>query len=240
MTKPIIAILLDEDTTNGGRFYQTNKGYFRACEAAGAIAIGLPYSVDSIDYALSNCSGLLCTGARIRFDDDWYIAGEKSHSPFSERLAIEKELIRQFLEKDKPYLGICNGMQVMAALSGAKLSSKIFDHTDGSILHDASETRHEVLVQENTLLRHLVGKEIIKTNSHHSEGVVEAGENLIVSARSIDGVIEAIERKDKKFAIGVQWHPEIIWPTPVNKDDDVIGKTSKLIFEGFVKAASNL
>lgn len=240
MAKPIIAVLLDEDTSNGGRFYQTNKGYFRALERAGAVAIGLPYSIDSVDFALENCSALLCTGARIRFEDDWYVAGEISSSPQSERLEVEKALINSFLALNRPYLGICNGMQVLAALSGAKLSSRIANHTDGTIIHDSGDTRHEVSIIRDSILHNLIDKEKILTNSHHSEGVIEVSDNLLISARASDGVIEAIERTDKDFAIGVQWHPEIIWPTPLDPNDENIGEISKSLFEGFVKSASVL
>lgn len=239
MPKPIIAILLDEDTSNGGRFYQTNKGYFRAIEQAGGIGIGLPYARDSIDYALNNCHALLSTGARIRFEDGWYINGETSHSPISERLEIEKELISKFLDLNRPYLGICNGMQVLSALSGAKLSSKIAKHTDLSIQHDSSQTRHAVSIVPDTILHKLIGSLSITTNSHHSEGVLQTSKPLVVSARAEDGVIEAVERTDKDFAIGVQWHPEILWPTPVNAEDHTIGLASRSLFEGFIRAASH-
>ena len=240
MIKPIVAILLDEDTSTGGRFYQTNKGYFRAIEKAGGIAIGLPYSHDSIEYAINNCQALLSTGARIRFDDEWYIASEISDSPVSERLEIEKELIARFLAANRPFLGICNGMQVLSALSGAKLSSKIANHTDGSIRHDSADTRHKVVVVKDTKLHKLLGVEEIITNSHHSEGVIEVSDTLLISARSLDGVIEAVERSDKDFAIGVQWHPEIIWPTPTNTEDKAIGEASRALFDGFVSAAKNI
>lgn len=241
--KPIIGILLDEDTTNGGRYYTTNKGYFRAIEAAGAVAIGLPYAQDSVDFAVQNCAGLLATGGRIRFDDDFYIEGEKSTSPVSERLEIEKALIRNFLDNDMPFLGICNGMQVLAALSGGKLTYQIAVHSDKTsapaIAHDNAETRHKIIIATGTKLHKIMASEAIITNSHHSEGVLRAPENLVISAKSEDNVIEAIERSDKSFAIGVQWHPEIMWPKPFNDRDIEIGQSSKKLFEAFVNAAKS-
>lgn len=63
-------------------------------------------------------------------------------------------------------------------------------------------------VLPGTLLHRLVGTEVIAVNSHHHEAVKHVGEGLIVSGMAPDGVIEAIEVPGKRFALGVQWHPE--------------------------------
>jgi putative glutamine amidotransferase len=206
--KPLIGIVMDENTSQGGANYDTNKGYFRAIERAGGVALGLPYSADSIDFARAHCAGLMSTGARIAFPESWYVGGEHSPAPHSERFDSERALVSLFLELDRPYLGICNGMQMLGCLSGCLMSGNAKAYTDGTIAHDDRETRHVVLVKSETRLAHITGLATITVNSFHREAIVQASDQVIVSALSPDGLIEAIERPDKRFALGVQWHPE--------------------------------
>ncbi len=206
--KPVIGIILDENTSQGGTAYDTGKGYFRAIEQAGGVAIGLPYCGDSIAFAHTACAGLMSTGARIGFPADWYVAGEHSPAPQSERFEIERNLITDFLALDRPYLGICNGMQMLGCLSGCLMSGNAASYTDGTIAHDDRETRHHVDVASDSRLRAITGATRLSVNSFHREAIVKVSDQVIVSARSPDGLIEGIERPDKAFALGVQWHPE--------------------------------
>lgn len=228
LNKPIIGIILDENTSQGGASYETGKGYFRAIEQAGGIAIGLPYAADSLLIAQTYCDGLMSTGARIKFPNDWYVPGDGSPAPESERFEIERALIEAFLAEDRPYLGICNGMQLLGCLSGCRMSGQAAAFTDGTIAHDDRETRHEVLVTANTKLAAITGQDRLQVNSFHREALVEASRDVIVSARASDGLIEAIERPDRRFAIGVQWHPERL----ISETAD-----SRALFAAFVEAA---
>lgn len=231
--RPIIGVILDEDTSKGGRFYQTGKGYFKALDAVGLVAIGLPYAKSSIEFAKQHCAGLLSTGANIKFPKDYYIEGEDSIAPYSDRFDIEKELIEMFLDLDRPFLGICNGMQLLGAISGMKMTFQIMAHNGGLIDHNTSNTRHDVDVYENTKLFDAMGTNKIITNSYHSEGLLQEAPNIKISARSKDNVIEAIERTDKNFALGVQWHPETLWPAPNNPEDLKLGHYSEALFKSF-------
>jgi putative glutamine amidotransferase len=206
--KPVIGIILDENTSQGGNAYDTGKGYFRAIEQAGGIAIGLPYSVDSVAFAHAACAGLMSTGARIGFPADWYVAGENSPAPPSERFEIERTLVTDFLALDRPYLGICNGMQMLGCLSGCLMSGNAAAYTDGTISHDDRETRHHVDVVLDTRLRIITGAAQLSVNSFHREAIVKVSDQVVVNARAPDGLIEGIEQPDKAFAMGVQWHPE--------------------------------
>jgi putative glutamine amidotransferase len=206
--KPIVGIIMDENTSQGGANYDTGKGYFRAIEQAGGIAIGLPYSSDSLTFAERTCAGLMSTGARIAFPVSWYIEGEHSPAPKSERFDIERALVTRFLAINRPYLGICNGMQMLGCLSGCYMSGNAAAYTDGTITHDDRETRHDVTIIENTRLHAITGLTTALVNSFHREAIVKVSDQVVVNARSPDGLIEGIERPDKAFALGVQWHPE--------------------------------
>lgn len=225
--KPIIGIIMDENTSQGGANYDTGKGYFRAIEGAGGIAIGLPYSVDSISFAKAHCAGLMSTGARIAFPEAWYVAGEYSPGPHSERFEIERALVSMFLELDRPYLGICNGMQMLGCLSGCLMSGNAKAHTDGTIVHDDRETRHDVSVVAGSYLHQITGKDVLHVNSFHREALIELSDQVRVSAVSPDGLIEGIERPDKAFALGVQWHPERL----IDETDD-----ARWLFEVFLES----
>ena len=63
-----------------------------------------------------------------------------------------------------------------------------------------------------------------------------AAPNIKITAKALDNAIEAIERIDKSFAIGVQWHPELLWPKPENPADVGFGKHSKRLFCAFIEA----
>jgi putative glutamine amidotransferase len=79
--------------------------------------------------------GLLTLGGRYAMPAEWYV-GEAAQTPQADRLAVEIGLVRGFLAKDKPVLGICAGMQVLAALNGAKLTAQIPDHNEKGRLHE--------------------------------------------------------------------------------------------------------
>ena len=234
--KPLIGIIMDEDTSKGGRFYDTNKGYFNAVHLAGGIPIGIPYIKDAGDFAFEKCDGLLSTGARVRFDDSAYIDGEESHSPQSDRFAFERDLVKRFVDADRPYLGICNGMQVLGVVYGSRLTYRLVHHLKTNINHNDNDTLHKIIIEKNSLLHDIIGEDEIITNTRHNEGLLEIGENVLVSAKCIDGAIEAIEIKGKKFAIGVQWHPELLWPN--DEIDCNISDVSNKLFHSFISSCA--
>ena len=226
--KPIIGIILDENTSQGGASYETGKGYFRAIEKAGGVALGLPYAPDSLDFARAQCAGLMSTGARIKFPSEWYVPGQESYAPQSDRFAIERALVETFLAEDRPYFGICNGMQMLGCLSGCRMSGDAMSYTDGSIAHDDRSTRHGLKVTPGTKLHAITGLDYLQVNSFHREALVEISDQVIVSGFSDDGLVEAIERPDRRFAMGVQWHPERLIDETADAD---------ALFKAFVAAA---
>lgn len=135
------------------------------------------------------CDGILITGGY-----SWY-----NYDEFVAKYAIEK---------DKPILGICMGMQLLASLDNnencLKVNSLIsdFDHRQ-----ETKKYVHDVIINKNSYLGKIVNNEKIKVNSKHRYHVSKVN-NFIITAYSTDGIPEAIELPNKKFVIGVQWHPE--------------------------------
>lgn len=130
-----------------------------------------------------------------------------------------------------PVLGICLGCQEMAVHRGGRLIQHVPDEFSG-VCHQtpgsAADPLHEVEVAPGSLLARIVGEGHLEVNSSHHQAVREAGRDLRVTARSPDGLIEAVEDASPgRFFVGVQWHPERLF-----------GRRQHLaIFAAFVDAA---
>ena len=105
----------------------------------------------------------------------------------------DKYIYKYTLDKDIPYLGICLGMQAM--------SNNLVD------INNHYMTYHQIYINSNSKLYQIYKKNKIIVNSRHKSKIVSL-KNHMISAISEDGVVEAIERIDKKFILGVQYHPE--------------------------------
>ena len=112
-------------------------------------------------------------------------------------------------EKNIPCLGTCLGMQTIACAMNNRNSSDVLSKVETNIEHKHmdSEFVHYIDIDKNTKLYDIIKKDRIQVNSKHSYCINKA-KNMKISAYSEDGIIEAIESENKKFIIGVQWHPE--------------------------------
>jgi putative glutamine amidotransferase len=137
----------------------------------------------------------------------------QTEDPDDSRDELEIRLLHQALDAGLPVLAICRGMQVFNVAHGGTL----IQHLPSADLHSQKmpvadpgkhAPAHPVRVPANTHLARIVGEGDHAVNSRHHQAVDRVGEGLVVSAISTDGVIEAVERPDKPFAIAVQWHPE--------------------------------
>lgn len=144
------------------------------------------------------------------------------------RDAAEPLLLRAFLAADKPVLGICRGIQVMNAVLGGDLYQDIkpFEH----LPHNNHWAKvHTVTVRRGTLLSRILGQDTVLVNSQHHQAVDRVAPGFTLAALSEDGIVEAIEKPDAGFCLGVQWHPE--WLS--DADPAMQG-----LFDAFVNACS--
>jgi putative glutamine amidotransferase len=225
--KPRIAIILDENTSGDASRYEASKGLFSAIRDAGGLPFGIPYLPEIVGLAVEEFDGVVCGGGRFAYPDEWYVAGEASKAPPSDRLAIEREIVEAYLKQNRPVLGICAGMQLLACLNGCRLWSDVQNSAPVVLQHDKRGHLHEVTLTPNTRLFGLVGEPTILVNTLHREAIGELSPSVVVSARSSDGIIEAIEVPAKTFALGLQWHQELLAGT------DHPGNG---VFRGFVEA----
>ena len=121
------------------------------------------------------------------------------------------------LENDIPILGTCLGMQVLAAVDCNTSRKKNTLLIDSKINHNQLETdyAHYVKIDNTSILYKIIGQDIIKVNSRHKYSVIELNQAKI-AAKCEDGIVEAIEFPNKKFAVGVQWHPEDLFEIDEN------------------------
>ena len=175
------------------------------------------------------CDGLLLPGGG---DMDPKFYGQERIPACGEpnllRDAAEPLLLRAFLAADKPVLGICRGVQVMNAVLGGDLYQDIkpFEHLPHN---DHWAKVHTVTVRRGTLLSRILGQDTVLVNSQHHQAVDRVAPGFTLAALSEDGIVEAIEKPDARFCLGVQWHPE--WLS--DADPAMQG-----LFDAFVNACS--
>ncbi|HEX4930702.1 MAG TPA: gamma-glutamyl-gamma-aminobutyrate hydrolase family protein [Gaiellaceae bacterium] len=184
--------------------------YVRAIESAGGRALLVPPSEEGIDETLDAVDGLLFSGGS---DIDPAEYGHEAHletnSVRPERDRGELALLTAALERDMPVLAVCRGSQVLNVARGGDLVQHLPDavgdekhkHTPG-VFAD-----HDVEVKPESLLGSLLGDRA-PVKSHHHQGFGRVGEGLVEAAWAEDGTLEALEDPDKRFAVGVLWHPE--------------------------------
>lgn len=145
--------------------------------------------------------------------------------PFPERDEYELELAKLTYERNIPTLGICRGIQIMNCAQNGSLH---FDMPHHMQKRSREQPSHSVSIVGGTLLSRLVGAEVLEVNSLHHQSVARCAQSLTVSAVARDGVIEALEAPDKRFYVGVQWHPE-----------HMNGYASDVLFAGLCAAAEH-
>jgi len=122
----------------------------------------------------------------------------------------DKFIYEYSLDKDIPVLAICGGMQLMGLVDNNEgKSSEILIKIDTLINHfkRGKEYVHKVNIDNNFVFYKILQKDVINVNSRHNYHITKANK-LNISAISEDGIIEALEHPNKRFVLGVEWHPE--------------------------------
>jgi len=195
--------------------------YIEAVQRAGGLALGLapdPLLTDDPQQAIELIDGLmLAGGADIDPASYEHEAHAETVGTVPERDAFEIALTRAAIERDMPVLGICRGMQLINVACGGTLVQHLPEryghHEHRRVMGSFDGADHDVLLTEGSLAARAAGEVVHATKSHHHQGVDRIGEGLVVSGLStLDELPEAIEwaggSSDRRFVLGVQWHPE--------------------------------
>lgn len=190
------------------------QAYALAVQRAGGLAVILPPDsrvADEPDLLLDRLDGLLLAGGA---DMDSASYGAEPHAEtratFLRRDDFELALVRRAVERDLPVLGICRGMQVLNVAAGGDLQQ----HLPDVLGHDRHRhapgvfADHGVRIEGGSLTARVVGDEHTDVKSHHHQGPDRLGRGVVPTGWAKDGSVEAIELPDRRFALGVLWHPE--------------------------------
>ena len=219
------------------RFYLA-RFYAEAVEAKGGVPLHIPLipEPDYIESVVSRLDGVLLPGSASDVDPLRY--GSEPHPKLGPVHPLKDEtdllVLKEVERRRMPLLAICFGMQVWNVSRGGSLIQDIDSAVPGALKHEQGAPRerrsHRISLRPESLLSSLARGESALVNSHHHQALERVGEGLQATAWSSDGLVEAVEDlRQGRWAVGVQWHPEIAW----EKDD-----FSGAIFTAFVKACA--
>jgi putative glutamine amidotransferase len=187
--------------------------YFEAVQRAGGIPVLLPpqpADSEAVSRVLDGVDGLIVTGGAdvdpARYGQD---AAPATDQPHLERDAWEDALLTAAIERELPFLGICRGMQVLNVNRGGSLHQHVPDVVgdDRFRIGKGQFATNEVVTEPGSELDALVGAKL-PVKSYHHQAVDAVGEGLRVTARTGDGIVQAVELEGVPFGVAVQWHPE--------------------------------
>ncbi len=238
MAKPVIGITTSRDAPSKGSISQiaAPESYIQAVQNAGGLPLLIPLCLPDSDLneILSRLDGVLFPGGP---DVDPALFNGRPHVKVygidPDRDRVELGLVRRAAELDKPFFGICRGIQVINVALGGTLYTHIADQFPGAQRHDwysdfpREHLAHPVRVQSGSRLADILAHSTVQTNSLHHQGIEQPAPGLNPVAWAPDGLIEAVELPGHRFALGVQWHPENLQAYP----------EMRALFQNFVNAA---
>lgn len=210
-TRPLIGITCDFLPVREGEVKLTvYERYARAVDAAGALAVMLPPLPQLAPEHCEMVDGILLPGGDDLDPALWGGSPGEGHvASDPRRTEYEMALALSAIERDVPLLGICLGAQLLNVALGGSLRTDVGGrHLDSERL---LALRHDVDVMKGSLLARALGMPAggtLSVNSAHRNAPDGLGGPLRASAFSSDGIIEAVEHRDRSFVLGVQWHAE--------------------------------
>lgn len=199
--------------------------YISAIEESGGtpIALTLVKKHECIDDFISIIDGLLLSGG---VDADPILYNEEPHPALGridvDRDNVEIKLILKAISIGLPIFGICRGIQMLNVAAGGTLYQDINASFNNVLKHRQNAPgyygTHTIEVHNESRLLKIIGHSKIRVNSFHHQAIKEVAPGFTVSAVANDGIIEGIESINNNFAIGVQFHPELMWQNnpPIN------------------------
>jgi putative glutamine amidotransferase len=248
MRRPVVGVIGNAHTVEN-RFVVQHVGErnLRAiAEVTGALPLMFAASPDitDIETLLSVVDGVLLTGGRANVHPSHFGAEpDPRYEPYDvARDALSLALSRECVARGVPLFGVCRGLQEMNVAFGGSLHPEIRDlpgrmnhrmpRTETGEIHpDATlvfADRHDVRLTPGGAFARLMGKDVIRVNSLHGQGILEPGARVLVEGVAEDGTIEAIRIDGARgFALGVQWHAEY---------DPQMNPINRALFEAFGEA----
>jgi putative glutamine amidotransferase len=214
-TPPLIGVSVGHFPSGSRVLDGADREYGRAVQQAGGAPVLIPATADyPLQAVVDRIDGLLLTGGGD-------VAPEVYGGPSSpecggvdpERDGVEAALVAAALRRRIPVLGICRGCQLLNAVLGGTLHQHLPAVTGLDHLHPEPRNClvHSVTIDQDSLLRQVVGTAGLEVNSIHHQAIDRVAEGLRPVACAPDGVIEAVEDPGRSI-LAVQWHPESLVP----------------------------
>ena len=230
--KPVIGLipLYDDEKES----YWMLPGYMKVVEKCGGLPIMLPLTTDEevLEQAYNLCDGILFTGGH---DVSPAVYGEDKKNACGIscdiRDSMEGYILKECLVDNKPFLGICRGIQFVNAYLGGTLYQDLPTEYECKVEHHMEppydRAVHKVEILPYTKLAEILGEGMHEVNSYHHQAIKELSHEVTKMAVSEDGLIEAIEVRNQKFAIAVKWQPEFSYES----NDDSINLITAFVDE---------
>lgn len=231
--KPVIGIFPSYcDETK--RIYLNNQ-YLEEIIRSGGIPYIIPMSSDqkTVYDIIKNIDGLILSGGS-DIDPKYYGQSNSGKSVGISEFMDECEavLVRLAVEDDLPILGICRGMQALNIFCGGSMMQDIPSEKGFAVCHRLEKPEvayHSITVEKESPLSDTIGFGTHTVNSYHHQAVKNIAPEFSVAATAEDGIVEAIYHKNKKFILGIQWHPE--------RNHDKVSANKKIL-DNFIKICS--
>lgn len=226
-----------QDTRPLGKFVRADLDYVEGVAEAGGVPVVLPPvpGIRAAEALVDSIDGLLLSGGS-DLHPGYY--GEEPvpelNVTIPERDEFEMSVLGCALRRGLPIFGICRGMQLLNVALGGTLYQDIPSQLGDDVKHRQATPKwqpaHEVEVHEASAIAGITGCCTVKVNSYHHQAVKDLADSLVVTARSSDGVVEAVEHREisERWLLGVQWHAEAM------RD---VGREHRNLFAAHVEAA---
>lgn len=212
-------------------------------EEPGVEIIKLSYHLDNFN-DVEKCDGIVLPGGndinpRLYNQPDFLMYVDPKDID-EKRDAFEWKIMQHTEENQKPFLGICRGLQLANVYFGGTLVPDIpaFGKFNHGKFKEGNYREHKIYIDPNSALYKIIGKDNGEVNSAHHQSVDMPGFGLVVNALSPDGIIEGMERRDpagRSYLMLVQWHPE-----RMSDKESVFAKNIKLDFIAAVRKTMQL
>jgi putative glutamine amidotransferase len=215
---PLIGITAHTSLVGDGSGVETlhhvaQIAYVRAVRKAGGIPVLLPVGdADDADASLGRIDALLVTGGDDVNPDRYGAVVEAETKAVDPALDdYEIALIRGAVRDNRPMLCICRGIQILNVALGGTLQQHYDGHFD---LPNYNQGVHEVHLEPGSMLAKVMGATDVAVNSLHHQALDLLAPGLVAVGRSDDGLVEGVDVEGCGFALGVQWHPELLRHRP--------------------------
>ncbi|MCR4436738.1 MAG: gamma-glutamyl-gamma-aminobutyrate hydrolase family protein [Clostridiales bacterium] len=196
------------------------SGYCEGVVEAGGLPVLMPFTADEdiLTDVIDRLDGFLVSGGP-DLDAKYY---NEENMPYNGDISPERDMMELFVVKravevNKPVFGICRGIQVMNVALGGSLYQDIYSQVKDRELIQHSQAApkwyptHDIRIEKGSKVWSSFNRDRARVNTFHHQAVKQVAPGFKVTSRSSDGIVESIELEGHIFAVGVQWHPELMW-----------------------------